>query len=84
MTTITSFGERLRHIGAQFGGEAMKAFAVSIVGFAIIASVIIYRAQAEPRLGASRAEPCVGLACWPPEMPVKHRPAYRPTLPPAW
>jgi hypothetical protein len=62
----------------------MKAFLVSIVGFAIIASVIIYRAQAEPRLGALQAEPCVGLACWPPEMPVKHRPAYRPTLAPVW
>ena len=62
----------------------MKAIAVSMLGFAIIASVIIYRAQAEPRLAPPQAERCIGLACWPVEMPVKHRPVYRPTLPPVW
>jgi hypothetical protein len=62
----------------------MKTAAVSMLGFAMIASVIIIRAQAEPHHTPAPAETCMGLACWPHEMPVRHKPAYRPTLPPAW
>jgi hypothetical protein len=62
----------------------MKAIAVSILAFAIIASAITYRAAAKPRLHLPQAEPCIGLGCWPSTAPMKHRPAHRDTLPPVW
>jgi hypothetical protein len=62
----------------------MKTISAWIVALAIIAatgtavpvSVKLQRAAAE--------EPCVGLGCWPPSPPVRHRPAHRANLPPAW
>jgi hypothetical protein len=81
---ITSSGEDLRYGG---GGEnsAMKAIAVSVLAFAIIAaSVITYQAAAKPRVTVSQAESCIGLNCLPPSPPIKHGPAHRATLPPIW
>ena len=62
----------------------MKAIAVSILTFAIIASAITYRAAAKPRPVLPQGEPCIGLQCWPPAAPMKHRAAHRDTLPPVW
>jgi hypothetical protein len=64
----------------------MKVIAVSILAFAIIAASVVGTAvvltiQPQP---AVAGEPCVGLNCWPPSSPVKHRPAHRATLPPIW
>jgi hypothetical protein len=94
VTTITSSGEELRH-NARVGGEsAMKAISVSILAFAIIAaSVISYQAAAKPRWTVfhkprttveQAEEPCIGLSCLPPDLPMKHRPAHRQTLQPVW
>jgi hypothetical protein len=77
-------------IGRQLGNSAMKTIvktiAVSILAFAIVATSVIGTAmvlnlQSQP---AAAAEPCIGLGCWPPDPPVKHRPAQRATLPPVW
>jgi hypothetical protein len=71
----------------------MKAISVSILAFAIIAaSVISYQAAAKPRMTifhkpratVAQEEPCIGLSCLPPDLPMKHRPAHRQTLPPVW
>jgi hypothetical protein len=67
-------------IGRQLGNSAMKTIvktiAVSILAFAIVATSVIGTAmvlnlQSQP---AAAAEPCIGLGCWPPDPPVKHRP----------
>jgi hypothetical protein len=77
-------------MGCQLGDLAMKTIvktiAVSILAFAILATSVIGTAvvlnlQSQP---AAAAEPCIGLGCWPPDPPVKHRPAQRATLPPVW
>jgi hypothetical protein len=63
----------------------MKAIALSMLAFAILAaSVINYQASAKPRATVQQAEPCIGLNCFPPDPPIKHRPAHRETLPPVW
>jgi hypothetical protein len=63
----------------------MKAITVSVLAFAVMAtSVITYQASAKPRVTVPQAEPCIGLNCFPPSPPVKHRPAHRETLPPVW
>jgi len=56
---------------------AVLMFAIAILagtatGLALLLSAHAQRAEA--------GEPCVGMECW----PAKHRPAYRPTLPPVW
>jgi hypothetical protein len=64
----------------------MKVTAVSILAFALIAASVIGTAvvlSVQPR-PAVAGEPCVGLDCWPPSPPIKHRPAHRVTLPPVW
>jgi hypothetical protein len=64
----------------------MKLTAILILAIAIIASTatgLAFVRGVQPQR-AEAAEPCVGLECWPPSLPVKHRPAYRPTLPPVW
>jgi hypothetical protein len=80
-------------MGCQLGNSAMKTMktiektvTVSILAFAIVATSVIGTAmvlnlQSQP---AAAAEPCIGLGCWPPNPPVKHRPAQRATLPPVW
>jgi hypothetical protein len=80
-------------MACQLGNSAMKTMktiektvAVSILAFAIVATSVIGTAmvlnlQSQP---AAAAEPCIGLGCWPPNPPVKHRPAQRATLPPVW
>jgi hypothetical protein len=86
---ITSYGGRLRHDGLSargLGHEDNSEIAVSILAFAILATSVIGTAvvlnlQSQP---AAAAEPCIGLGCWPPDPPVKHRPAQRATLPPVW
>jgi hypothetical protein len=64
----------------------MKLIAVSIFAIAILASTatglaLLLSMHAQR---AEAGEPCVGMECWPASWPVKHRPAYRPTLPPVW
>jgi hypothetical protein len=80
-------------MGCQLENSAMKTMktiektvTVSILAFAIVATSVIGTAmvlnlQSQP---AAAAEPCIGLGCWPPNPPVKHRPAQRATLPPVW
>ena len=64
----------------------MKVIAVSVLAFALVATSVIgtgavlaLRPQA-----AAAAEPCIGLSCWPPDPPARHRPAQRATLQPVW
>jgi hypothetical protein len=64
----------------------MKTIAVSIFAFAIIAATVIGTAVGltiQPQPGVA-GELCVGLTCWPPSSPIKHRPVQRQTLPPVW
>jgi hypothetical protein len=55
---------------------AIAIVASTATGLALVAKVQSHRVEA--------AEPCVGLECWPPSSPVKHRPAQRATLQPVW
>jgi hypothetical protein len=64
----------------------MKLIAVSILAIAILASTATGLALLLS-MHAQRAEAgerCVGMECWPASWPVKHRPVYRPALPPVW
>ena len=82
---ITAFSEELRHIGRGSEITTMKRITAAMLALATIASIIIYRAEAEPRAPAPQAEEgCVGLNCWPQSFPIKHRPAHRPSVPPLW
>jgi hypothetical protein len=54
----------------------MKVIAFSIVAFAILAASVAGTAVAltiQPH-GAITGEPCIGINCWPPSAPVRHRP----------
>ena len=82
---ITDFSEGLRHIGRGSEVITMKRITAAMLALATIASIIIYKAEAEPRAPTPQAEEvCVGLNCWPQSFPIKHRPAHRPSVPPLW
>ena len=65
----------------------MKAILISVIALAIAASVVTYRAAAKScanfKCAITEPEPCVGLECWPRDLPMKHRPT-RTSLPPVW
>ena len=82
---IKDFSEGLRHIGRGSEVITMKRITAAMLALATIASIIIYKAEAEPRAPAPQAEEgCVGLNCRPQNFPIKHRPAHRPSVPPLW
>ena len=59
---ITDFSEGLRHIGRGSEVITMKRITAAMLALATIASIIIYRAEAEPRAPTPQAEEvCVGL-----------------------
>ena len=65
----------------------MNAFVVSVLAFALVVGSVIGTARAlslRSQPAAAAAQSCIGLACWPPDPPVKHRPAQRATLQPVW
>jgi hypothetical protein len=62
-----------------------KVVTLLILAFAILsAGVVTYRAVAKPRIIVPQSEPCIGINCWPVDLPMKHRPSHRETLPPVW
>jgi hypothetical protein len=62
-----------------------KVITLLIVAFAILsAGVVTYRAAAKPRINVPQAEPCIGINCWPVDLPMTHRRSHRETLPPVW
>jgi hypothetical protein len=62
-----------------------KAIPLLILVFAILSvGVLTYRAAAKPRINVAQAEPCIGLGCWPVDLPIKRRLNHRQTLPPVW
>jgi hypothetical protein len=63
----------------------MKSLAVSILAFAVIAATVVaYQVGAKARVTVTQAESCIGLNCLPPDLPIKHRPGHRETLPPVF
>ncbi|HEY7246428.1 MAG TPA: hypothetical protein VH678_21350 [Xanthobacteraceae bacterium] len=61
----------------------MKLIPVAVLALAVVASLVVYRAQAKPPVPLE-AQACVGIDCWPQGFPTKHRSAHRPSLPPIW
>jgi hypothetical protein len=54
----------------------MKIIAFSILAFAILVASVAGTARAltiQPR-PAITGEPCIGINCWPPSAPMRHRP----------
>ena len=64
----------------------MNAFVVTVLAFALVVGSVIGTARAlslrsQPVVAA---QPCIGLACWPSDPPVRHRPAQHANLQPVW
>ena len=59
----------------------MKVIAFSLLAFAILAASVAGTAVAltiQPQ-SAIAGEPCIGISCWPPSAPMRHRPARHAT-----
>ncbi len=71
-------------MGCSLEMAPMKLIPVAVLALALIASLVVYRAQANQRHAAVQAQPCVGMECWPEGFPSMRRGAHRPSLPPLW
>jgi hypothetical protein len=64
----------------------MKVITLSILALAILTASVVGTAVAltiQPQ-PAVAGEPCIGVNCWPPSSPMKHRPARHATPSPVW